>query len=130
MTTIILWIVDDDEDDRFLLGRAVQQLNLNYQLSFFEDGDTLLDYVTNSSQLPDLIVMDYNLPSMNALELTEQLRAVAGFETVPIEWMSSQVDLSWQQPGTSLSVRMYWPKPDTYQAWQAFAEQLGGLQSL
>ena len=40
---------------------------------------------------PDLVILDYHLPSMDGLELYDQLHASEGFERVPVLFMSAHV---------------------------------------
>src|SRR5436305_15149832 len=42
---------------------------------------------------PDLLILDYQLPHMNGIELYDQLRAVKGFEPVPATLMTASTGM-------------------------------------
>lgn len=94
------------------------------QLMPFYDGISLLAHLDQSPVLPDLILIDYHLPRMNGLELTEALRTKNALKSLPVAWMSSELDPSWEGHCRDLSVTWCWVKPTNYEAWQTFLYQL------
>ncbi|GAB3317255.1 hypothetical protein GCM10027299_08430 [Larkinella ripae] len=119
-------VVDDDDDDLWLMQRAMIQIGGICQLNPFSDGASLLLYLESSKIIPNLILIDYHLPRMDGMELTEGLRARSAFQTVPIAWMSSEIDPSWESHCRQLHVSWCWIKPNNYTAWQTFMHQLCG----
>ena len=62
-------IIEDDEDDQFLLQSLLEELNVPNTLRFFFNGKTALDYLLTTTEQPFLIFCDINMPIMNGLEL-------------------------------------------------------------
>ncbi len=88
---IHILLADDDEDDRFLTCEAFRQHFPASQLSFVEDGEELLDYLTHSGQyagtnhpLPDLILLDLNMPRKDGREALQQIKTNEQLRPIPI----------------------------------------------
>lgn len=71
-------VIDDDEPVRKALKRLLQAANLD--AATFASGQEFLDSLV--SRLPDCVVLDLHMPSMNGLDL--QLRLVQGGWLIPI----------------------------------------------
>jgi len=81
-------VVEDDEDIGSFLVQAISQ-ETNYQAMLLTDGFQCLKAVTNIK--PNLFILDYHLPSMNGIELYDQLHAKKELEQVPAIMISAQL---------------------------------------
>jgi diguanylate cyclase (GGDEF)-like protein len=79
--SIILLLIDDDAVDRKAVLRALSPFRMKYELHEASDGHTGIALAR--SKTFDCIVLDYNLPDMNGLELLDQLRNDEGI-LVPV----------------------------------------------
>jgi CheY-like chemotaxis protein len=78
-------IVEDDPSNAEVLHLLLQFADRSYQVTCFRSGDEVLANVDIITSLhPVLFVLDYQLPSMTALELCKRLRAMEGLENVPM----------------------------------------------
>lgn len=68
-----IFYADDDADDRYLFRAALEELNMPYQLSEFENGISLEDALKNDRE-NDLIFLDMNMPQKNGLETLASLK--------------------------------------------------------
>ena len=82
----MILIVEDDTEIGEVLVQAVQSETPN-QVTVVTDGFQALKMVRNIK--PQLFVIDYWLPSMNGLELYDQLHTTEGLEDVPAIFMSA-----------------------------------------
>ncbi|HKO45256.1 MAG TPA: response regulator [Pyrinomonadaceae bacterium] len=73
-------IVDDFDDTRLLLRTWLEKKG--YQVIEAEDGKAAVAMA--ESQRPDLIIMDVEMPELDGLAATRQIRALPGFDRVPI----------------------------------------------
>src|SRR5260370_7797342 len=73
-------VVEDDEDIGSFLVQAILQ-ETNHQAMLLTDGFQCLKAVTSIK--PNLFILDYHLPSMNGIELYDQLHARKELEHVP-----------------------------------------------
>lgn len=68
-------IIDDDVDDRDMIGAMLDELAIINPCRHFENGQAALDYLLNTAESPLLILCDINMPVMNRLELRDQIDA-------------------------------------------------------
>ncbi len=73
-------IVEDDTAFGDFLCKAIEQ-ETPYQALCVRDSLQALDVVKEVT--PDLIILDYHLPTMNGIELYDRLHAIDGIERVP-----------------------------------------------
>lgn len=62
-------MIDDDEDDQFLLKSVLEELNVDNRLIIFDNGLDALNFLGVTREQPFLILCDVNMPVMNGLEL-------------------------------------------------------------
>ena len=84
--------VDDDEDDRFIMQECCKELSLSARTHFLSSGEELLRFLssrTHSSDLPSLIVLDFNMPAMDGAEILLRLRRDKRFSNIPVVFFST-----------------------------------------
>ena len=78
-------LADDDEDDRQLFLKAMGNLKISTELSLFEDGQQLMDYLHSSLQdLPEVIFLDLNMPIKGGMECLKEMRNDSRFNDIMI----------------------------------------------
>ncbi len=78
MTKILL--VEDNEMNRDMLSRRLERKN--FQVVFAEDGAEGI--AKANSEMPDLILMDMNLPIIDGWEATRQIKALSQTAHIPV----------------------------------------------
>lgn len=73
-------IVDDFDDTRLLLRTWLQKKG--FRVVEAENGNRAVSAA--ESARPDLIIMDVEMPELDGLAATRKIRALKGFESVPI----------------------------------------------
>ena len=87
-----IFIVDDDEGDRFLINKAIQQNGLKGKVEFFVDGQDMVDNLVErakKSPLPSLILLDLNMPRLDGHEALRIVRKNDALKEIPIVIMSN-----------------------------------------
>ncbi|MGA0559994.1 response regulator [Larkinella sp. VNQ87] len=79
----LIFLVDDDEDERFMLWRAFQKNHPACLLFTFSNGQELLDHLTAGYDIPDLIVLDLNMPVLDGVMTWKQLKLNSRFRSIP-----------------------------------------------
>jgi CheY-like chemotaxis protein len=78
-------IADDDEDDRTFFSEAMAELKMNNKLTLFNDGQELMDYLSDPDiVVPHILFLDLNMPYMSGFECLKIIRANARFKDVSI----------------------------------------------
>jgi DNA-binding response OmpR family regulator len=97
-------IVDDNQSMRRSLARLLE--TEAYQVAEAADGEEgLVEY---ARFLPDLVVMDINMPRMNGLEAIRQLRQFSGVPILVLSVRGSETD---KVAGLDTGADDYLPKP-------------------
>jgi PAS domain S-box-containing protein len=81
----VIWLVDDSKLEREIARRA---LCVGYEVIEFEDGEAVLERASQGP-LPDVLVIDYHLPSLSGIEVTRHLRQRLGPNELPVLVLSS-----------------------------------------
>src|SRR5687767_9444161 len=79
----ILFLIDDDQDDREIFRDAVSKCDPRIEMIFAADGVEALEMLNSSVIQPDVIFLDYNMPRMNGFECLERLKAEPGTQNIP-----------------------------------------------
>lgn len=82
--TILL--VEDDEDISYFMTQVLTQ-ETPYEALHVPDATSALEVA--DSVKPDLFILDYRLPDLNGLELSDRLHSIEGLETVPTMMISA-----------------------------------------
>lgn len=70
-----LFVIDDDKIYHFLLKNLMKQNGIEVDSSFFGNGQDAIDFIKNNNKanaLPDLILLDVNMPIMNGWQFLEE----------------------------------------------------------
>lgn len=79
----ILFLIDDDQDDREIFSEAVSICAPQIELLFASDGVEALEILGSSAVQPDVIFLDYNMPRMNGLECLKKLKDGGNTKDIP-----------------------------------------------
>lgn len=128
MTSFRLLLADDDEDDFFIISQAFEELGRPYDLQHVRDGKELLDYLSATSeagrQIPDLILLDINMPLVNGFQALEMIRNTSAYAQVPVFIYSTSVDTEEIQKCMRLGANAFFTKAYTYKKVLAFVADI------
>jgi two-component system, NtrC family, nitrogen regulation response regulator GlnG len=105
-----VWIADDDQAIRFVLGEALREAGR--EVRAFADAESLLTALEESgpgASKPDVVVSDVRMPGTGGLKLLEQLKA-RGI-TAPVIVMSAFTDITATAAAYRNGAFDYLPKP-------------------
>ena len=114
--TILL--AEDDIDDQELLTEAFTEIDPSIQLFAFSTGKKFLSFLDElpDGQIPDLVILDYNIPELNGAEILRRLESNDRYRNVvKLVWSTSNSPL-YQDSCLSLGARAYLVKPSNISA--------------
>ena len=106
MTTTILY-VEDNFDNRMLVRRVLEAEG--YRVVEAEDGIEGLDWLR--SEIPDLVLMDINLPEIDGYEVTKRFKQFPRMSRVPVIAMTANVMKGDREKTLAAGCDGYIPKP-------------------
>ena len=80
--TILL--VEDNAGDVRLTREALLEAQVDAELVAVPDGEQALAYLRGDAAIPELILLDLNLPKKNGLEVLEEVKGDPGLRRVPV----------------------------------------------
>ena len=108
-------IADDDVDDVELFETAVKEFSSDAKVSVAEDGEKLIDLLQKSS-MPDVIVLDLNMPRMNGYDCLIEIRKNRKYNAVPIIILSTSASPDDVDFCISHGANAFEVKPQNFQA--------------
>ena len=81
MKTILL--IEDDMIEVMKLKRATGSLNLNHKITEANNGEEALNILKQKDNLPDIILLDLNMPKINGIEFLKILKADERLRYIP-----------------------------------------------
>jgi CheY-like chemotaxis protein len=120
-TSGTILLVEDNEDDVFLMKRALKGAGVTNPLQVVEDGQQAIDYLsgtaafTDRSQfpLPAIVFLDLKLPILLGLQVLSWIRKQPHLEDVVVVVLTSSNEPSDLKEAYRLGANSYLVKPPT-----------------
>jgi CheY-like chemotaxis protein len=117
-------LIEDDEDDQFLICQALQHLKLPNSVQVFHNGQQALEYLETTPLQPFLILCDINMPFLYGLELRSQINQSEHLrrKSIPFVFLTTTADPNAVRAAYDESVQGFYQKASTQAGLQ---QQLG-----
>jgi CheY-like chemotaxis protein len=107
-------LADDDKDDRILLREALQELNSEIKLLTAEHGKACLDLLNELTVLPDMILLDINMPVKNGKETLAEIKKMETLATTPVIMYSTSANHKDIDECYHIGANLYIIKPSNF----------------
>ncbi|MFD1142625.1 response regulator [Larkinella insperata] len=106
-----VFLVDDDEDDQFLLQQVFHQYSPECQIRLLSNGVELIEALETINSLPALVMLDLNMPYMSGFEALEAIRKDEKYQSLPIVILTTSDQQIDQQRAIQLGANDFITKP-------------------
>lgn len=116
-------VVDDSKVIRMVARKILQELS--FAIEEAENGQIALDACKR--QMPDAVLLDWNMPVMDGLAFLKELRALSGGDKPIVVFCTTENDLDHIQQAMLAGANEYIMKPFDSEILQAKFAQVGLL---
>lgn len=102
-------VVDDDTANLHMASRILTEQNM--RASCLKSGDAALSFLSTSTEKPDLILLDINMPGKDGFETIKELRADPGFSAIPVIFLTAAEDIATEVKALSAGAMDFIKKP-------------------
>lgn len=117
-------VIDDDEDDQYLIRQAFENDSKAFNLQFASDGTDVLENIEAPTFLPDLVLLDLNMPVINGFEVLRHFRDSPNYKHVPVVVLTTSSYPSDIERAYQLGANSYVIKPDSHEKLVLLAERI------
>ena len=114
MKSILL--IEDDELDVISVKRTLSKLGFKYELFIAYNGKEALEFLNAKpkAQLPEVILLDLNMPKMNGIEFLQAIRNQSRYNEIKVFVMTTSNEASDRSKAEDLGISGYIIKPMSY----------------
>jgi CheY-like chemotaxis protein len=84
MNEVRILLVEDNEGDIILTREALMEAKIKNEVLVAMDGEQALEMLNSLQQLPDLILLDINLPKVTGLEVLTFIKSDEKLKMIPV----------------------------------------------
>jgi DNA-binding NtrC family response regulator len=104
-------MTDDDPDDCYLFETALKEVNETVKFTSFSSCDALLAYLRSGNELPDLIILDMNMPGNGSYQCLLAIKKEARLWHIPVIIYSTSGTPSIEKKALECGAYKYLIKP-------------------
>lgn len=97
MLSLKILLLEDDMIEVMKLNRTISSLKLNHKIIEASNGEEALKLLEKKDELPDIILLDLNMPKINGIEFLDILKKdpiLKNIPTIILTTSGNQKDLS------------------------------------
>jgi CheY-like chemotaxis protein len=125
MQRYTILLAEDDADDREIFEEILHDKETVQRLKTVENGLEVINALNDglALSLPDLIILDHNMPKMNGKQTLEYLKSTEKFSRIPVIMYSTYNDRMLSDECTRLGALHIATKPTTYHEFKGMIEK-------
>ncbi|MBO9573381.1 MAG: response regulator [Chitinophagaceae bacterium] len=112
----LVYIVDDDPDDRQIILDAFLENNTKMDYVFIENGDELMATLAEcaENEYPSLILLDLNMPGMLGMQALKEIKENSHYSHIPTIVLTTSTLTTDRSASYSLGANCFLSKPPSY----------------
>lgn len=117
-------LIEDDNIEIMKLQRTVAKLGLNHKITEAKNGEQAIELLKSANALPDIILLDLNMPRMSGIEFLQILKADALLKYLPIVILTTSENRVDLLECYKIGIAGYIIKPLKYEDYQNKLEKV------
>ena len=120
-------ITEDDKEDADFLQQAFINSSFTGNIQHLGDGVQLMNKLSelkNTGTLPELIVLDLNMPYKNGLEVLEEMNNDPEYKKIPVAVLTASLHHQDEENCGSLGCDLFIRKPIRFDEYNHIAERM------
>lgn len=109
--TINIFMIEDDSDDVEFYKMALDERGVSYSLTAFPEPDKAFDILNRTDTLPQLIVLDLNLPCKSGNDVLTQIKSIDRYRNIPVVVFTGSQQEGDRERAFALGAREFVIKP-------------------
>lgn len=82
-------LIDDDPDHILLITHAIRRADKHADVHTVDDGARALTYLKETATLPDLVLLDINMPGLSGLDVLQTIKQQPSLRRIPVVMLTS-----------------------------------------
>src|SRR5215470_3610090 len=121
----VILLVEDNASDEELTLRALRKSNIANKVIVVRDGAAALEFLRETADLPQVVLLDLNLPKIGGLDVLRAIRSDERTKLLPVVIMTSSKEDRDLMTGYELGANSYVVKPVDFTQFAEAVRQLG-----
>ncbi|MBM4352312.1 MAG: response regulator [Deltaproteobacteria bacterium] len=105
----VIYIADDEDNNLFIMKATLKAEA--YRVHAFKDGMSLLDFLNQGTEPPDLMLLDVMMPGLSGFDVLREVRSIPRYARVPIVMVTGLDDIQHKVTGLDTGADDYVGKP-------------------
>lgn len=121
-----IMLAEDDEDDKWIFTEIMKGLTADGNIHFkaVDNGLQIIQALENNPELPDLVILDQNMPQLNGKETLQLIKKSDRFSHIPVVIYSTYNDSRLSNECFEIGATQIITKPDTFEGFREMIETL------
>jgi DNA-binding response OmpR family regulator len=120
-------LIEDDLDDIEFLKVALADNSVAFTMETLMRGDLIISWLEDTRTLPDLIIMDLNLPKLHGKEVLCKIKEKERFKHIPLMVLTTSSSLEDKEYCLKNGADRFMTKPSDTPGFKELAESIAEL---
>lgn len=126
MSPLHILFADDDSDESYLFNEALEHSKIDVVLSHANNGNSLIAQLKDN-HLPDVVVLDINMPHKDGIEALVEIRSCPEFERLPLIIYSTASNIKIIDSSFEKGATLFVVKPHNFDGMMNVVKKLASI---
>ena len=124
LKTLKILFIEDDTIEIIKFNRVVSALGLTHQIIEANNGEKALAFLESNENLPDIILLDLNMPKLNGIEFLTILKDKSLLKHIPVIILTTSSNFKDVKECYKIGIAGYVLKPLKYEDYASTVQKI------